>query len=486
MSRASYLQIFKSTAITGGAAAFTLVAGMLKIKVLAVLGGPAAVGLVGLLQNIASTTAAVAGCGLASSAVRSIAAQSDDLQRVSSLWRLLIWCNLVLGALAGAGLMVGRQAIAGLINQPFGLTESAILGLSVAATLMFTTQTALLQGLRRIGDLASVNIAAAVVGAVVSVIPLYVGAPHAVVWFVAVGPLASGLFAYVVLRTKQLLPGRAATRAANASELAPLFRLGLPIMAASVVTLVTQLLARSIVSNRLGIAASGDYQAVLAITTTYIGFILTAMAADFFPRLSALAGKPVEAAALVNQQVEMALTLAAPCVLALVAFSAQVVTALYSSEFHNAFALLRIQVLGDVLKILCWPIGYILLANGRGRLFIAAELIWGATYLAMLTTLMDGMGLAGAAVAFIAAYGALLAFLLVCGKLLIGYAISLRNGCLTTGLLAAGILILATGAHPLGAIVKVTVLACATAYALWRLDRLINIRALLRQRRKST
>jgi O-antigen/teichoic acid export membrane protein len=486
MSRSSYLQIFRSTAITGGAAAFTLVAGMLKIKVLAVLGGPAAVGLVGLLQNIASTTAAVAGCGLASSAVRSIAAESDDLQRVSSLWRLLIWCNLGLGLLAGAALMVGREAIAGLINQPFGLTESAILGLSVAATLMFTTQTALLQGLRRIGDLASVNIAASVVGAVASVLPLYFKATHAVVWFVAIGPLASGLFAYFVLRTKKLLPGRGATRTANASELAPLFRLGMPIMAASVVTLVTQLLARSIVSNRLGIAASGDYQAVLAITTTYIGFILTAMAADYFPRLSALADKPADAAALVNQQVEMALTLAAPCVLALIAFSPQVVSALYSSEFHNAFALLRIQVLGDVLKILCWPIGYILLANGRGRLFIAAEVIWGVTYLGLIAILVDDMGLASAALAFIAAYGALLAFLLVCGRLLIGYTINLRNACLTAGLLAAGILLVASGAHPSGAIVKVAVLVCATAYALWRLDRMINIRALIRQRRKPT
>lgn len=64
MSKDSHRQIFKSTAITGGATAIVLLVGVIKVKVLAVVGGPAAVGLMGLFQNImsASATSLVAGC----------------------------------------------------------------------------------------------------------------------------------------------------------------------------------------------------------------------------------------------------------------------------------------------------------------------------------------------------------------------------------------------------------------------------------------
>ena len=60
----SHRQIFRSSAIIGGASVINMVIGMVKVKVLAVLLGPAGIGLMGLYQNIMSMAATLAGCPL--------------------------------------------------------------------------------------------------------------------------------------------------------------------------------------------------------------------------------------------------------------------------------------------------------------------------------------------------------------------------------------------------------------------------------------
>jgi len=46
---------------------------------------------------------------------------------------------------------------------------------------------------------------------------------------------------------------------------------------------------------------------------------------------------------------------------------------LYSAEFGPAVSILRWQILGDVLKIVSWPLGFIILAAGDGRTFMLSE-----------------------------------------------------------------------------------------------------------------
>ena len=63
----SHRQIFRSSAIIGGATVINIVIGIVKVKVLAVLLGPAGVGLMGLYQNIVGLAPTLAGGGLGTS-----------------------------------------------------------------------------------------------------------------------------------------------------------------------------------------------------------------------------------------------------------------------------------------------------------------------------------------------------------------------------------------------------------------------------------
>lgn len=133
----SHRQIFRSSAIIGGATVINIVIGIIKVKVLAVLLGPAGVGLMGLYQNIIGLASTLAGCGLGNSGVRQLAASAGEDATLAIVRRALWLANLVLGLTGMALVWLLREPIA---KWVFGNTEHVgdvgWLGLGVLLTLI--------------------------------------------------------------------------------------------------------------------------------------------------------------------------------------------------------------------------------------------------------------------------------------------------------------------------------------------------------------
>jgi antigen flippase len=77
-SKASYRQILKSTSIVGGATVASLVFGLVRSKILALLVGPAGIGLFGVLNVLFNTGTTVAGLSLQSTGIRQVGATPAD------------------------------------------------------------------------------------------------------------------------------------------------------------------------------------------------------------------------------------------------------------------------------------------------------------------------------------------------------------------------------------------------------------------------
>jgi len=271
--------------------------------------------------------------------------------------------------------------------------------------LVSASQTALLQGLRRIGDLARVTIIGAFLGTLVGILLVWQLGLAGVVWLLLVVPVASALFA-ALLVARLPRPEVASTPLSNLwPEWRALFSLGFAVMAATLLTGVTQLAIRARVTETLGIDATGHFEAAWSISMNYIGFVLAAMATDYYPRLTAAIGDRDTANRLVNEQAEVALLLAAPVLVGIVSFAPLVTSLLYSSEFAPTVEVLRFQVIGDVMKVAAWPMGFILLARGANRHYFITELAWNAAYLAGVFALLPIIGLSATGVAFVLAYG---------------------------------------------------------------------------------
>src|SRR5438874_4225473 len=79
----SYRHILRSTVIMGGSSVVSILLGIVRTKVLALLIGPAGIGLAGLYLSTTNLVAAIFGMGIGESAVRSIAASAEMEDRRS-------------------------------------------------------------------------------------------------------------------------------------------------------------------------------------------------------------------------------------------------------------------------------------------------------------------------------------------------------------------------------------------------------------------
>ena len=480
----SHRQIFRSSAIVGGASVINMAIGIIKVKVLAVLLGPAGIGLMGLYQTILGLGSTLAGCGIGNSGVRQLAASAGEESTLAIVRRALWLANLVLGA--------GGMVILWLLREPvaqwvFGDTaragEVGWLGLGVFFTLVAGSQTALLQGLRRIGDLARVNVISAFFAAAAGMALVYLLGQAGVLWFVLVAPAISVLVAsHYAARLPR--PKTSSDWQAISQQWQAMLKLGIPFMVAGLLTSATQLAARAIILRELGLDASGYFQAAWAISMTYIGFVLGAMATDYFPRLTEAISDPARARKLVNEQTEMALLLAGPVLLAMITLAPWVIHLLYAASFAPATEVLRWQVLGDILKVASWPMGFVLLAQGRGAIFIGTELTWNVVYLGALLLGIQELGLVMAGVGFWIAYLIYWGLVMLVVKGSIDHTQARLNVVLTLFFLMAGggIIFLAAQSPGAACVLGLMVMMATGIYSLRRLDGLMDLRGWVRKK----
>jgi PST family polysaccharide transporter len=402
----TYGQILRSSALIGGAQVVNVANGILRAKAAALLLGPAGFGLMGIYTSIANLAQSVAGMGLSGSGVRQIAAAvgSGDADRIARTAAVLRRTSAVLGV-AGAALLAALAVPVSRLT--FGSAERAVpvalLSLAVLFKVVSDGQAALVQGLRRIGDVARVAIYGGVLGTLATVALVWAlrerGVVAAVVAMAGATLLCSWWYARRAAPVEVELSGADVAREARA-----LLALGLAFMASTLLSMASAYLVRLLLVRQVDLAAAGLYQAGWTVGGLYVGFILQSMGTDFYPRLTAVVHDRAHCNRLVNEQAKVSMLLAGPGVIATITLAPLAVPLLYSSEFAAGVAMLRWICLGATMQVITWPLGFVVVAEGRRGLFFAVELGYAIAHLALAWLLVRVAGADGAGMAFFGSY----------------------------------------------------------------------------------
>jgi len=407
----SYGQILKSSALIGGASVLNIGIGIVRTKAMALILGPAGIGLLGLFTSIFELARSVAVMGLNSSGVREIAEAtgSSDIQRIAravTTLRRVVAFFAALGALLLAAFCVPVARLSFGDDQHAGTV--ALLAVAVFFGAVSAGQIALVQGMRRIADLARANVLGAFLGMICGVSVVYHfarsgdgnrGVVPALVCISAMTLLASWWYSRKIEVAKLVMSWREV--AASASGL---LKLGFVFMATGLMSLGVAYLIRIIVLRKLGVEAAGFYQAAWVLGGLYVGFILQAMGADFFPRLTAAVKDHAECNRLVNEQAEVSLLLAGPGIMGTLTFAALVIQIFYSAKFEPAVEVLRWICLGMLLRVASWPMGFVLLAKGARGYFFWSELASNVVQISLVWLFVRWFSLNGTGIAFFASY----------------------------------------------------------------------------------
>src|SRR4029077_7872907 len=123
-------------------------------------------------------------------------------------------------------------------------------------------------------------------------------------------------------------------------------KLGAVFAAAGFMTTGIAYAVRIMLLRNVGFEAAGYYQSAWTLGGLYVGFILQAMMADFYPRLTANANDNPVCNRLVNEQTQVGFLLEGTGVLATHTFTPIVIGLFYSAKFDAAVGVLRWICLG--------------------------------------------------------------------------------------------------------------------------------------------
>lgn len=402
----SYRQILKSLVLIGGSSALSIVIGIVRTKAMAVLLGPAGFGLMGIYSSIIDLTASIAGMGINSSGVRQIAesASSEDGTRVARTVTVLRRTAVLLG-LCGAGLLaLFSQQMSELTFGTGGHAAGvALLSIAVFCRLIASGQGALVQGMRRIADLAKLGVLGALFGTLISIPVVYFFREQGVVPSLVCVAAASIVTSWWYSR-KVRIERPVMTFSEVRHEAASLLKLGFAFMACEFLVMGAAYAVRAILVRSAGLDAAGLYSSAWTLGGLYVGYVLQAMGADFYPRLVGVANDNGRCNRLVNEQAQVSLLLAGPGVIATLTLAPVVIALLYSAKFTAAVEVLRWICLGMGLRVISWPMGFIIVAKNRQLIFLIADLAWTAVNVALAWILIGGFGVNGAGMAFFASY----------------------------------------------------------------------------------
>jgi PST family polysaccharide transporter len=379
---------------------------VVRSKAIALILGPSGTGFIGALQSSISLIHSLSSLGINNSAVRDISKSNlsnDPLQlsiTIKTLRKAVIFTGLL-------GLILTLIFADYLSKFTFDTQEYSfeirILSMAVFFNTIQGGQVALVQGMRRIKDLAKMSFYSSLLGTLVSLPFIYFYKLDGVAYFLIAVAIGQYLISFYYARKIKIKNVKVSWLKAY-EESKGMIKLGISFMGGSLVGAIVAYLIRVMIIRDLSLADAGIYQAAFTISGIYIGVILQAMGKDFYPRLTGVAFQPKKEAQLINEQTQVGMILAAPGLMFTLALAPLGIRILYSVEYIEAYPILQWMILGVFLRTISWPLGYFFVARAKGKIFFWTETVNWILQFVLVYFGLKLFGLEGTGIAFFILY----------------------------------------------------------------------------------
>lgn len=379
----SYKDILKSFSIVGSAQIVNIVIGILRTKLFAVFLGPTGVGLLGLFQSIVDIIKNVTGLGLNVSAVKFVAEANaeKDNELVSAIIAILKKWGIITGL---AGTIITISLNAPLSEFTFGNSLYRFPIIALSTTLFFTSVAqmylGILQGLREMKHFVLASVWGYLLGFLITIPMVYFGGQNSVVYVIVINSVTLFLSTnYYFRKIKYRYIKNSFSEVLRKGK--KIVQLGSYMTFTTIVATLTLYIIRQYILTHDSMEGVGIFQASWSLAIIYIGIILNAMGADYYPRLAMISDNDSRLNILTNEQTMVTLLIGSPVVILMLLFMPVSVRILYSESFLEGLSIFQWMIIGVFSKLLTQPLGYVLLVKEKGIKYIVSSSSWYVGYI---------------------------------------------------------------------------------------------------------
>ncbi len=404
----SYKNIFKASSLFGGVQGLSILLNLVRTKLVAILLGPAGIGLNSIYNETRELIHSTTNLGLDVSGIRGISKSYEDWLNATDeddkhekellidkeVCLLRSWV-LILALVGSLVCMILAEPISYFTFNDYEHTWgyvllSPVIGLST----MICGELAVLKALRCIKKIASVSVINVMLTIVTS-IPLYYlfgieGVIPAFILLFITQFIAITLFSYKVKR-----PSFAFNKQHLATGI-PMLLLGISFAVTGMINHGAQLTIRTFINNHGGLEAVGLFNAGYTIFSTVGEVAFASLSSYYFPRLSGVINDVALRRQAVLSQTKVTLAIITPIVLLLIVVLGWILPLLFSHDFDSVVPMAQVAAAGLLFRAIYLPFAYLPLSAGDSKIYLILETI-SATILA--TSVITGYhfyGLLGA------------------------------------------------------------------------------------------
>lgn len=430
-------KIYKVLGLFTGTQLVGVICSVLRTKAMAIWGGTAGVGLLGIYGVALEMLATATQFSLRGSSVRSLAAAPKNAK--SEMASVIMRWGALLGVL---GIIVAGAFSGILSNISFGNSSHwpwfALLGIALLASSWSNGMQAVLQGFGKLKKLAAANLWGSIIALVATIPVIYCFGARSTVSVLIIFSCSTAICLGISMRNERFPSVTTRTMLETGNGF---MKLGGYMTVASLATWGANYLLLSWITSHCGEETTGLFQAGNTLTVRYAGILFTALSMEFYPRISAVSHSKLYTGVYLNHEIAVLLKIAAPVGALFAICTPIVVTLLYSEAFLEAVPYITIAVVGIVARAASWCMGYVVLARGDGRTYIVTELVSAGLYLLLSISGYLVFGITGFGIAFTLWYMVYLAMMWSVVK--IRYGLSLKSSTIA---IIAGAITLVTAA----------------------------------------
>lgn len=405
--------LFKVSFLNAIAVFIKMVASVVSMKVVASMApagtGPAAIALLGQLNNFATILMGVCNGGITTGMTRYIAEHSASPKKNQLFLGTGFWITTVLSVVIGITLIIGAGYFSGII-----LKSSAykgifyIFGSTIILYAYNSLLVAVINGFKEYKKYVIVNILGSVTGLLFTILLSWKWGTYGALVSVVTYQSVVFLLSLSLLGKTTWFRWKQFTRKFSKFAAIRLSHYSLMALVTAVVIPASQLIVRNYITSQgvtreAGLHEAGIWEGINRVSNMYLLVFATSLGVYYLPRLTEL-----KTTRDLRQEVFSVYKLVLPFLLlfsvALYVARHLIINILLTSEFSEMESLFRFQLLGDFIKMSGWILAYIMTAKSMTRTFIIMEFVSSLAQIGFNIIFINLYGTAGAPMGYAAGH----------------------------------------------------------------------------------
>jgi O-antigen/teichoic acid export membrane protein len=396
--------LVKVSFLNAVATVIRMLTGFVSVKVVAAVIGPIGVALLGQLNNFTQILLSISNGGINAGITKYTSEYADSEKDYIFYLGTGFWITVILSLITSIVLFVGAGYFS--VNILHDIQYRSVFYIFGGTILLYALNAlliAVINGFREYKKYVIANITGSLIGMIFAVIlSLHYGIYGALISTVTYQSIVFFITLFIVAKSAWF-KWKSFLLKFNKKIVVQLGHYSLMAMVSAITVPAGQIIVRNFITSNSSISDAGLWEGINRISAMYLMVITTSLGVYFLPKLSALKSN-LEIRKEIITVYKLILPFMVISTFLIYVFRVLIIHILFTPAFNGMQNLFAFQLIGDILKIMGWVLGYLLLAKAMTRIYIIMEMVNFFMLILVSYFLVRSYGTVGATLAFAIVY----------------------------------------------------------------------------------